>query len=243
MAVERNVMVPLSDDLAMRALLVLPDGAPPEGGWPLVIAIHDIVGFSNDIKRITRRFADSGYAALAPALYDGAGAPVLCVVRTFRDLRRREGPAFERLESARRFAADLPEIAGDRIGVTGFCLGGGFAIFFAARGGVKVCAPYYGDTPKDADALRQVCPVVAGFGALDAPFAAQGERLEQHLEQLGVPHDIKIYAGVGHSYMNDHGGGPIAAALMRRTPMHAGYDEAAAEDSWQRMLAFFSQHL
>jgi dienelactone hydrolase len=42
--------------------------------------------------------------------------------------------------------------------------------------------------------------------------------------------------------MNDHGGGPIAA-LMRRTPMHAAYDEEAAEDSWQRMLAFFAEHL
>jgi len=226
----------------MRALLVLPDGDPPPGGWPLVIAIHDIVGFSRDIQRIARRFAESGYAALAPALYDGAGAPVLCVVRTIRDLQRRDGPAFDRLESARVFAAGLPEVAGDRIGVTGFCLGGGFSIFFAARGGVQVCAPYYGDTPETADELRRVCPVVAGFGERDEAFAVQGERLREHLVQLGVPHDVKIYPGVGHSYMNDHGGGPLAA-LMRRTPMHAGYDEPAAEDSWRRMLAFFGEHL
>jgi carboxymethylenebutenolidase len=105
-----------------------------------------------------------------------------------------------------------------------------------------VCAPYYGDTPSSADQLRDVCPVVAGFGALDKQFAVQGERLERHLTELGVPHDVKIYPDSGHSFMNDFGDG-VMAALMRRTPMHAGYDEEASEDSWRRMLGFFSEHL
>jgi carboxymethylenebutenolidase len=242
MSHERRVEISLDSGSSMRALLALPEGAPPEGGWPAVIAIHDIVGFSNDIRRITRRFADSGYAALAPALFDGAGPPVLCVVRTFRDYQRRDGPAFGRLEAAQRQLADFPEVNADRIGVTGFCLGGGFAIFYAARGGVKVCAPYYGDTPKAAGELRKVCPVVAGFGGLDRSFAVQGERLAAHLEELGVPHDVKIYPEVGHSYMNDHGS-PVMEAISRRTPLHGAYDEAAAEDSWRRMLAFFAEHL
>lgn len=131
----------------------------------------------------------------------------------------------------------------DRIGITGFCLGGGFAFFHAARGGVRVCAPYYGATPKRARELEKVCPVVAGFGELDRSYAAQGRRLERHLEQLGVPHDVKIYPQVGHSYMNDHGEGPILSSILRATPLHGGYDEAAAEDSWERMLGFFGEHL
>ncbi len=239
---EREERIPLDGGASMRAFLTIPAGTPPDGGWPLVIAIHDALGFSDDIRRIARRFADSGYAALAPALYDGAGAPLLCVVRTFRDLSRNRGPAFDRLETARRFAAALPEIDGARIAVTGFCMGGGFAIFWAARGGMRVCAPYYGDTPAQADALRDVCPVVAGFGELDTHFATAGRRLERHLESLGIPHDVEIYPGVGHSYMNDHGM-PLVAALLRRTPMHAAYDPDAAEDSWRRMLAFFAEHL
>lgn len=242
MTTERNETIPLAGGGHMRALLVLPDGAPPETGWPAVIAIHDAFGFSNDIRRIARRFAESGYAALAPALYDGAGAPVLCVVRTFRDLMKREGAAFDRLETAQRFVAEAPEVDAKRIGVTGFCMGGGFSIFFAARGGVQVCAPYYGDAPRKAEELRKVCPVVAGYGELDESFAAHGRRLEQHLQSLGIRHDVKIYPGVGHSYMNDHGS-PVLAALMRRTPMHAAYDEDAAEDSWRRMLTFFGEHL
>jgi carboxymethylenebutenolidase len=242
MAQERSVTVSLDGSSSMRALLALPEGTPPEGGWPAVVAIHDIVGFSNDIRRIARRCADSGYAALAPALFDGAGAPILCVVRTLRDYQRRDGAAFVRLEAAQRHLAEQPEVNANRIGVTGFCLGGGFAIFYAARGGVRVCAPYYGDTPQTAEALRHVCPVVAGFGELDRSFAVQGQRLAEHLEELGVPHDVKIYPGVGHSYMNDHGS-RLLEALSRRTPLHGAYDETAAEDSWRRMLAFFAEHL
>ena len=121
-------------------------------------------------------------------------------------------------------------------------MGGGFAMFFAARGGLKVCAPYYGDTPSSADQLRDVCPVVAGFGALDKQFATQGERLELHLTELGVPHDVKIYPGVGHSYMNYFGDGAMAA-LMRRTPMRAGSHEQASADSLRRILDLFWNHL
>ena len=138
MIVEREEDIPLDTGGSMRAFLSLPEGAAPEGGWPVVIAIHDIFGFSPDIHRIVRRFAESGYAALAPALYDGAGAPFLCVVRTVLDQQKGEGPAFERIEDARRFLSTLPEIDGGRSAVTGFCLGGGFAIFFAARGDVQV---------------------------------------------------------------------------------------------------------
>ena len=241
MSSERSVSIPI-DAGEMRGLLVTPDGARPEPGWPLVLAIHDAFGFSDDIRRIARRFADSGYAALAPALYDGAGGPVLCVVRTFRELMQRKGAAFERIAAAQTFVAEQPEVDGGRIGITGFCMGGGFSLFYAARGGVQVCAPYYGDTPDSADQLRNVCPVVAGFGELDSSFAGQGRRLEQHLTELGIEHDVKIYPGVGHSYMNDLGSG-ILARLGRHTPMHAGYDEDASEDSWQRMLSFFAKHL
>ena len=242
MSNERNETIPLQDGASMRALLTQPDTERPAAGWPLMLVIHDAFGFSDDIRRIARRFAEQGYAALAPAVYDGAGAPALCVVRTFGDLQARKGPAFDRIEAARAYAAALPEIDGDRLGITGFCMGGGFALFCAARGGFKVCAPFYGDTPKSADQLRDVCPVVAGFGALDRQFAAQGERLESHLSELGVAHDVKIYPGVGHSYMNDLGDGALAA-IMRRTPMRAGYDEQASEDSWRRMLDFFGKHL
>ena len=233
----------LSNGHGMRAFLALPDGTPPDRGWPAMLVIHDISGFREDVQRIALRFADAGIAALAPALFDGAGPPGICVFRTLRDCQRGEGAAFERIEAAQKHLAGTESIDPERIGITGFCLGGGFAIFHAARGDVRVCAPYYGETPKEADQLANVCPVVAGFGELDESFAKQGRRLEGHLEALGIPHDVKIYPGVGHSYMNDHGSGPIMSAIMRISPLHAAYDDAAAEDSWRRMFEFFAEHL
>ncbi|HTO06672.1 MAG TPA: dienelactone hydrolase family protein [Myxococcota bacterium] len=242
MPIESLETIALREGGEMRALLVLPDGAAPAGGWPAVVAIHDILGFSPDIQRIARRLAASGYAALAPALFDGAGAPFLCVVRTLRDAVRPGSPAYGRLEQARAFLAARPGVNGARVGVTGFCMGGGFALAWAAQGGFQVCAPYYGGVPPEAESLRRVCPVVAGFGARDGPFLEHARRLESHLNQLGIAHDVKVYPGVGHGYMNDHGGG-LLSQIARRTPMHAAYDASAAEDSWRRMLAFFAQHL
>ena len=163
------------------------------------------------------------------------------MVRTLLDQQRGKVPALERIEAARWFLQSLSEVDGVRIAITGFCLGGGFAIFFAARGDVQVAAPYYGETPKHADDLRKVCPVVAGYGETDKTYAGHGRRLKRHLEELAVPHDVKLYPGVGHSYMNDHGG--IVFQLMRHTPMKAGYDKAASDDSWHRMLDFFGKHL
>jgi carboxymethylenebutenolidase len=100
--------------------------------------------------------------------------------RTLRDMSRGDGPAFARLDAARAFLAARPEIAATRIGVTGFCMGGGFALYWAARGGLQVCAPFYGQVPERAEDLRRVCPVVASFGELDKSFLAHARRLEQH---------------------------------------------------------------
>jgi carboxymethylenebutenolidase len=243
MARTTHPTISLADGTPMRGYLALPDGVAPDGGWPALLAIHDIGGFRPDIRRIARRLADSGYATLAPALFDGAGAPGICVWRTFRDYQRGEGAAFERIEAAQDCLRGEASVDSERIGITGFCLGGGFAIFYAARGGVRVCAPYYGETPKSADELRRVCPVVAGFGEDDKPFVDKGRRLARHLEALGVPHDVKIYPGVRHAYMNDHGLGPVMSKIVRGPPLYAAYDETAAEDSWRRMLAFFADHL
>ena len=242
MSLDSREQVPLEDGGSMRALLALPEGPAPAGGWSGVVTIHDIFGFSPDIERIARRFADAGYAALAPALFDGAGAAPMCVVRTMRDMSRGRGPAFARLEAARASLAAHPQVDPGRIGVTGFCMGGGFALYWAAQGDLQVCAPFYGQGPEQADALRRVCPVVASFGELDRPFVEQGRRLEQQLTEIGVAHDVKIYPRVGHAFMNDHGPG-LLTALGRHSPMHAAYDEEAAEDAWRRMLAFFGEHL
>jgi len=210
-----------------------------------VIVIHDIFGLTADTRRITRRLAETGYHALAPDLYDGLGWKLRCVARTMMDLRSGQGAAFDRLEAARAWLAERTEIDAARIGVIGFCMGGGFALLFAARKPLAAAAPFYGDVPDDAQALQGICPVVGGYGGRDRSWAPQGRRLIEHLEELGVEHDIKVYPDAGHSFMNDHRDFPnnLLMKISGFTPMHAGYNEAAAEDSWRRVFEFFSRTL
>ena len=208
---------------------------------PGLVVLHEILGLNDDIRRIVERFAAAGYATLAPDLYAGPGPRPLCVLRTLRSLGRAGGPAFAAIEQARGFLAARPEVDGTRMGVAGFCMGGGFALLYALRAPLAAAAIFYGDVPQEVDALRGVCPVVAGFGARDRLFAAAGRRLDRLLAELDVEHDVALYPEAGHSYMNRHPS--LVARIGAVSPLRVGYDEAAAEDSWRRMLAFFARHL
>jgi carboxymethylenebutenolidase len=85
--------------------------------------------------------------------------------------------------------------------------------------------------------------VVASFGAKDRILGrATAERLEQHLASLGVSHDVKSYDGAGHSFFSRVDGWQGWLARVP-TPLAVGYDEAAAEDGWRRMLSFFEEHV
>jgi len=237
-AATTDLTFPSASGRPMRAALALPPAGPRR---PAVIVIHEIFGLNDDIRRMTGRFADLGYVALAPDLYDTGGARPLCIARTMLALRRREGPAFAALEAARRWLGERSEVDAARTGVAGFCMGGGFALLYAVRAPLGAAAVFYGEVPKTAEELGGVCPVVAGYGARDRFFAGQGRRLEEHLKQLGVPHDVRIYLGAGHSYMSRHTG--LLATLGAWGPMAVGFDAAAEADSWARVEAFFRTHL
>src|ERR1019366_1980127 len=155
---------------------------------PGVIVIHEIFGLNDDIRRITGRVADLGYAALAPDLYDREGLRLMCIVRTMMTLNRGEGDAFHDLDAARKYMQQQPGVDAARIGVIGFCMGGGFALLFAARTALGVAATFYGDVPKTAAQLRGVCPVLGGYGGQDKIFAGQGRRLDKLLSEMGVDH-------------------------------------------------------
>ena len=233
-----EVTFPSSTGRPMRAALALPAGA---GRRPAVIVIHEIFGLNDDIRRISGRFADLGYVALAPDLYDTDGARLLCIARTMLTLRRKDGAAFADLEAARRWLATRDDVDAARTGVVGFCMGGGFALLYAVRAPLGAAGVFYGEVPASPEELRGVCPVVAGYGARDRLFVRNAQRLEEHLTALGVAHDVRVYPDVGHSYMSRHTG-PMAT-LAAWGPMAVGFDAAAEADSWQRIEAFFRTHL
>jgi carboxymethylenebutenolidase len=233
-----DLTFPSSTGKPMRGALALPGSAAPR---PAVLVIHEIFGLNDDIRRIASRFADLGYVALAPDLYDADGPRAFCVAQTLLAGLRGDGRPFADLDAARAFLATRPEVDATRTGVVGFCMGGGFALLYATRAPLKVSGAFYGDVPKTADGLRGICPVLGGFGARDRIFAPQGERLERLLTELGVPHDVKIYEHAGHSYMSHHDG--IMGTIGSFLPMKAGFDPAAEADTWRRIELFYREHL
>lgn len=235
-----EIQFPADAGRSTRGILVRP--STPGGPWPGLLLLHELVGFRDaGIRQIAKRFADEGYIALIPNLYDRPGPAPLCILKTMRSLRRGAGQGFRDLEAARCWLAGLPEVDASRVGVAGFCLGGGFALLYAVRAPVGVAAVFYGSVPAGADELRGICPVVASYGERDLVFRKDGHRLERHLGEIGVAHDVKSYPDAGHAFMDrPHG---LLAWLLRISPFRVAYDEQASEDSWQRMVAFFREHL
>lgn len=209
-----------------------------EGPWPGVVVLHEVFGLTDDVRQHADRLAAAGYLAIAPDLYS-AGGIRRCLRATFRALNRGEGPAFTDIEAARRFLAGREDCTG-RIGVLGFCMGGGFALAGATRG-FDAAAPNYGFLPEDAErVLAGACPVVASYGRRDVALRGAAERLEDILTGHGVPNDVHEYPDAGHSFLNHHNAGPLTALLK---VVGVGYHQPSAEDAWGRILRFLDRHL
>jgi carboxymethylenebutenolidase len=216
--------------------LAVPAGS--QGPWPGLVVIHEVFGVNRDIRGHADRLAALGYLALAPDLYGGRPW-VRCVQGAIRQLHAGTGPAFDALAESRRWLAERPDCTG-KIGVIGFCLGGGFALLSAPRGEFSVAAVNYGEVPKDAErVLAGSCPVVASYGSRDPMGAGPPQRLSEALTALEVPHDVHVYPGAGHSFMSQK---PAPLKPLTRLA-RMDYDPVAADDAWRRISAFFGQYL
>ena len=205
--------------------LALPDGPAP---YPGVVVIHEASGLNDNIRGICRRFAAEGYAALGVDLFEGRNRAA-CMARMFTggmagNLSYYGVPA---LKAALGRVAGHPEVDANRIGAIGFCLGGSIVLTWACTDGrLGAIAPFYGAAPKPREAIRRLCPVVGSWPGKDFTTKAAGV-LEADLTAAGIPHDLKVYPGAKHSFFNDQ---------------WRNY-HAAAADSWQRVLAFFAEHV
>jgi carboxymethylenebutenolidase len=212
------------DGIKVSGYLAEPEGAPVGG----LIVIQEWWGLNPDIKNIADRYAAEGFLALAPDMYHGNVATEPDEARKYamgldRDLAARE------IDVAIRWLKENKDV--EKVGCTGFCMGGGLTMATATRPGSNVDAVhvYYGGGLPDATAIARIkAPVMGSYGAQDQGIpAAQVEALRDNLVSAGVETDIKLYEGAGHSFFND---GPAHHA-------------PSAADSWRRSLAWFRKHL
>jgi carboxymethylenebutenolidase len=206
--------------------LALPDGPGPHPG---VVVIHEAYGLNDNIKDISARFAEQGYAALAVDLFGGRNRAI-CMARYMTGMLAGSVNRYGigELKDALTHLASLPAVDSERIGAIGFCMGGGFAIAWACTDRrLKAIAPFYGANPRPLDVVERACPVVGSYPEKDFTASA-GHALGSALDRHKIAHDIKVYPGAGHSFFNDRS---------------RAYNKDAAADSWSRVLAFFGEHL
>jgi carboxymethylenebutenolidase len=217
----------------------VPTSAHP-GPWPGVVVIHEGLGPTDDLQEQCDWFAAAGYLALMPDLYHGR-AMVRCVRSTVRQLFAQRGPVFEQLEAARAYLAARDDCSG-AVGVAGYCLGGGFALLLAGRGGYDAAAVNYGHPPRNLDeVLAGSCPMVASFGGRDRILRGAADRLTVALEQAGVPHDVREYPPARHAFFSRNVV-PSPLTTIGKV-LGVGYDHDSAADAKRRILAFFDVHL
>ncbi|WP_248800387.1 YghX family hydrolase [Pseudomonas sp. MWU13-2105] len=211
----------------VRAYRVRP--AKASGKVPAVVVVHENRGLNPYIEDVARRVAKAGYIALAPdGLSSVGGYPGND--DKGRELQLTVDP--EKLMND--FFAAIEwlmqhDTTTGKVGITGFCYGGGVANAAAvAYPELSAAVPFYGRQPKAEEVVRIKAPLLLHYAELDKPITDGWPAYEQALKAAGKVYEAHIYAGVNHGFHNDS------------TPR---YDEAAAKLAWDRTLGWFRRYL
>ncbi len=211
---------------SIRGYLVRPAGGGKRGS---VVVVHENRGLNPYIEDVARRVAVAGFTALAP---DGL-TPLGGYPGNDPDAKVMQ-KKLDKAKLAEDFVAAYGRLKADsdsngKIGVVGFCYGGGICNMMAVRlPGLAASVPFYGRQPKAADVPAINAPLLLHYAGLDKRLGKGWPDYEAALKANGKEYTAHIYPGVNHGFHND------------TTPR---YDEAAAELAWGRTIDFFNAKL
>lgn len=207
---------------------------PASGSGPGVVVIQEWWGLNDQLKGVCDRFAGEGFVALTPDLYHGGVTDQVDEAGRLMMSLDTDRAAADLAATADHLVAQ-PGVSEGGIGVTGYCLGGGLALWLATLrpGEVRAVAPFYGVIPWPSvqpDYSRLQAPVQGHYAELDdfaGPTAVR--KLEGELRGLGKECEFYIYPGTSHAFANE-----------ARPEV---YNRDAAELAFSRTFEFFHRHL
>jgi carboxymethylenebutenolidase len=211
------------------AFAILPGGA--QRG---VVVIHEIFGRQPEIDRVVERFGAAGYAAIAPDLFHRG--KFACLRDVFRSMKTGDGIAAQQGRNARTWLCEHAALSSERVGLIGFCFGGGFAL--SAGAGWGAISANYAHLPSRR-AMEGLGPVIACYGERDKTLKKAPEQLRKRLGAMGHGASEVHVFDAGHSFLTD--GKP--RLLQRIGPMGFGDYPQAREEGWSKIFAFFDSQL
>jgi len=210
---------------------------PADGGkYPAVLVIIEAFGLNAHIKDVAGRIAAEGYVALAPDMYYRQPNAVVGydqlpeAIRLMTSLR--DDSIVADLRAALSHLQSQDFVRADRIGITGFCMGGRISFLAACNiAQIKAAAPFYGGGIGGLlDQAQKInCPLLLFFGDQD-PFIPNDEvaKIKATIEQLKKTAEVVVYPGAPHGFFCNE---------------RDSYRPDAAKDAWERLKRFFSKHL
>lgn len=215
---------------SIRAFETHPTAGAPH---PAVVVIQEWWGLNDHTKDVAERFAREGYVAVAPDMYSRQGNQVTAdpeqAGKLMGGLSKPDGIAD--LLAVVDYLKKADGVRGDRIGVTGFCMGGSFAALLACTtADIKAAAPFYGEIPDDEQLAKLAAPLLYFYGTEDFWIKrADVDRLAASLAKMGKTSEVHIYEGAPHAFFND----------TRKDV----YRAEEAKDAWARTLVLFDKQL
>jgi len=204
---------------------------PDDGGkHPAIVAIQEWWGLAPHIKDVVERFAREGFITLAPDLYHGLVAEEPDEARKLAMGLDRNRAVFE-IVAAVQYLKAMDAVQPKKIGVVGWCMGGGLSLSTAASSrDVGAAVAFYGRPLEASDTAKLVSPVLGLYAESDQSIPPKAVRaFEQELKAHNITHEVHIYPGAQHAFFNE-------------TRPHI-YHAEAARDAWARTLEWFRKYL